>query len=68
MNINDENEEIYRAVVERANDGIFILQDGKIKFINPAFANLFGYESEELIGQDFLMLIPEEVKTDIINN
>ena len=30
----EQSEEKYRLLVENANDAIFILQDGKIKFFN----------------------------------
>lgn len=45
-----ENEEKYRNVVERANDGIVILQDMQIKYVNPAVCRMVSREPEELIG------------------
>ena len=44
-----ESEEKYRTLVEQAKDGIVILQDGKIKFVNPYLADLLGYTIEELM-------------------
>jgi AmiR/NasT family two-component response regulator len=34
-----ESEEKHRAVVERANDSIVILQDGIVRFSNPSFSD-----------------------------
>ncbi|MGB7297293.1 MAG: PAS domain S-box protein, partial [Candidatus Aminicenantales bacterium] len=54
-----ESEEKYRTVVNSANDGIVIVQDGLIQFINPRLSALSGYAAEEVIGrpyEDFLFL------------
>ncbi len=48
-----ESEEKYRHVVERANDGIAIVQEGKVKYANPALARMLGYEYMEEIDQQF---------------
>jgi PAS domain S-box-containing protein len=55
-----ESEEKHRAVVERANDGIVILQDDIIRFSNPNFAVLIGYETGDVEGMEFSRFIPEE--------
>jgi PAS domain-containing protein len=38
-----ETEEEYLMVVERASDGIAILQDGLLKHVNPRMAEITGY-------------------------
>jgi PAS domain S-box-containing protein len=48
-----ESEEKYREVVERANDGIAIIQDGLLKYVNPRLAEMTGYGVEEGIGSPF---------------
>ena len=45
-----EGEEKYRNVVERANDGIVILQDGIVKYANPRLAQMGGWSVDEVIG------------------
>jgi|GEM_PF-3371082 len=40
-----ESEKRYSQVVERANDGIMIIQDNKITYANPQLAKLLGYSS-----------------------
>lgn len=58
-----ESEEKYRNLVERANDGIIIIQDEKIKFINPRLEEITGYEAEEVINTKFTnYLHPDEIK------
>lgn len=58
-----ESEEKYRNVVERASDGIVILQDGKIMYVNPQLACISGYTLEELRGKQFAEMIhPDEIE------
>jgi PAS domain S-box-containing protein len=45
-----ESEEKYRNVVERANDGIVIIQDMIIKYVNPRSFDILGYDPMEMIG------------------
>ncbi|MEJ2033032.1 MAG: PAS domain S-box protein, partial [Deltaproteobacteria bacterium] len=45
-----ESEEKHRNLVERANDGIFILRDNHFKYVNPALAELLGYTQEEFLS------------------
>jgi PAS domain S-box-containing protein len=57
-----ESEEKYRMVVERASDGIAIIQDGLLKYVNPRMAEMTGYSIEEGINTPFTNYIdPDEV-------
>ena len=49
-----ENEEKYRNLIERANDGVIIVQDGIVKFVNNRIVDLFGYNVDELYNTPFL--------------
>jgi PAS domain S-box-containing protein len=46
------SEDMYSLIVTTANEGIW-LQDREniITYVNPAVADLFGYDSQEMIGQ-----------------
>ncbi|MGD9158500.1 MAG: ATP-binding protein [Desulfobacteraceae bacterium] len=56
-----ESELKYRNLVERANDGIVILQDGLIKYANPSAVELSGEEEKDFIGQPFTQYLhPDE--------
>ncbi|HUK39312.1 MAG TPA: PAS domain S-box protein [Methanomicrobiales archaeon] len=48
-----ESEEKYRALVERANDGIIVVQDGLVKFCNALAARIWGGGADEVIGQPY---------------
>ncbi len=39
-----------RMATESTLAGIYIIQDGKLQYANPAVARIFGYEIDELIG------------------
>ncbi|MFP3908678.1 MAG: PAS domain S-box protein [Archaeoglobaceae archaeon] len=57
-----EREELYRNLVERANDGIAIVQDDLVKYVNPRLTEMGGYSLEELIDTNFAKYIhPDEV-------
>ncbi len=56
-----EQNERMRAVLESASDAIITLNDqGLIESVNPATETMFGYRSNELIGRNISMLMPEE--------
>lgn len=52
-----ESEEKYRNLVERATDGILIMQDSKIIYVNPFLAQLWGGKQEEMSGTLFIEYI-----------
>jgi PAS domain S-box-containing protein len=57
-----ESDEMYRNLVERANDGIVIVQDGILKYINPRLAEITGYDVVEATDTPFTNYIhPDEV-------
>ena len=45
-----ESEQKYSSLVEDALIGVYIIKDGRIEFANDKFAEIYGYEKEELIG------------------
>ncbi|PWT98336.1 MAG: hypothetical protein C5B52_12355 [Bacteroidetes bacterium] len=46
-----EAEAKFRNLVERSLVGVYILQDNKYVYANPKFAEIFGYELEEVSGK-----------------
>ncbi len=52
-----ESELKYATLVEDALIGVYIIQDGKIEFVNDKFADIYGYSKDELIGMDSLNLV-----------
>jgi PAS domain S-box-containing protein len=57
-----ESEERYRNLVERAGDGITIIQDTKVKYANPSLVKRWGGTVDEVIDTSFTNYIsPEEL-------
>ena len=40
----------FRTVAEKSIVGVYIVQDGKFVFVNPRFAEIFGYLPDEIIN------------------
>jgi PAS domain S-box-containing protein len=55
-----ESERRYSALVEEARDGVAILQDARIIFVNKRGAEVFGYSRGELIGLPFEKVVDEK--------
>jgi PAS domain S-box-containing protein len=53
-------EDTYRALVEYARDGIAIIHDFKVRYANPAFCKMIGFDEKELIGAHLKKFISEE--------
>ncbi len=45
-----ESENKFKSFAEQANTGINIIQDGVFKYVNPKFAQMFGYTVEECLN------------------
>ncbi len=52
-----ESEEKYRSVCENSLTGIYISQNGKLKFVNKQLEKLSGYSRKELLSMEFLKLV-----------
>lgn len=63
-----ESEEKYKALVERANDGIVILQDGYVRFINQMMAKILGYTVEEMLNTRFVDYLPADQHEPVLAN
>ncbi len=56
----------YRLVVENANEGIVVNQDGFFKYVNPKAARIWGYSNEELMSRPFSDFIHPDDRDMII--
>jgi len=54
----------YSVLIERANDGIMISQDGVFKFVNKKLADVLGYRVSDMVGMDITTtMAPEDAPT-----
>jgi PAS domain S-box-containing protein len=50
-----ESEEKYRVLVENANEGIMLTQEGRIRYLNPQALGFMGYSQEEMTVTQSMM-------------
>ncbi len=61
------SEERYRTFTEEAQIGVYIFENGRLLFVNPAMERITGYSKAELLAKDTRrMEMPDEQKTDDI--
>jgi len=64
-----QSEQRYRSVVEDSPLLLCtFLPDGQITFVNRAYCTYFGKTLEELVGQNFKSLIPEEDRQAVLDS
>ncbi len=53
----------FRTIAEKSMVGVYIVQDGLYSYVNPRFAEIFGYQPDELLNKDAFetILDPEYV-------
>ena len=47
-------ERLYRMITDHSQSGIYIVQEGRIRFANPYLLKNYGYSEEELLGRTML--------------
>ncbi|MEP6677385.1 MAG: PAS domain S-box protein, partial [Ferruginibacter sp.] len=64
-----ESEEKFRSIVEQSLVGIYIIQNGKLIYVNPGFEKIFGYSKNKLINKmSFDGLVHEDDLELVTNN
>ena len=63
-----QSENTCSELVERSEEGIVLIQDKVIKFINPALTEMGGYTIEDCTGKVFTEFIAEEKKKEVFAN
>jgi len=61
----EPGDQFYRDLVDEASDAILVIDESStIRFANDTVAEVFGYSSEELVGESLTTLIPESLRED----
>ncbi|MDP1672064.1 MAG: PAS domain S-box protein [Burkholderiales bacterium] len=59
----------FRGVVEQSVAGIYIVQNGRLAYINPRFAEILGYtRCEELVGREIFSIVAESDRDIVSKN
>lgn len=51
-----ESEEKLRKIVEKSNDGIYVIQGKQFVMVNEKFRSMFGYTTEEVLSPEFTFM------------
>lgn len=63
LRLKDRNLHTFEQIFQTANIGICLTDiEGRFVMANPAYCRTYGYSEEELIGHDFTMVLPDELK------
>ena len=62
-----ESEHKYRSLLERANDGIIILQDSIIGYANPRITTMLGYSIDDIQGAPIDQIMAPEERNLLMN-
>ena len=58
-----DSENRYRSVIENAGEGIVVVQDGKLRFVNSRLTFVTGHSQEESMSRPFIEFVhPEDRK------
>jgi PAS domain S-box-containing protein len=68
-----ESEKKFRNLSEEIADGVAVIMDGKIKWVNKVFPEIFGFEYDELLDKEIESLIqsirsPQNINSPPQNN
>ena len=47
-------------ILDRIHEGVLILQDGIIQYVNPIFSKMFGYSKDELVLNSLFTVVRQE--------
>ena len=61
-----ESEKKYSTLVEKGNDGIIIIQDNLLKFINSKMSEITGFSIEEALEKPFIEFVSPEYRELVI--
>ncbi len=58
-----DSEEKYRTLIEKMQDGVFLLLEGSVVFANHALGQMLGFKPEKLVGKTFRDVVaPEDLE------
>jgi PAS domain S-box-containing protein len=61
-----ESEEKYRNLVERASDGIALIQDNVVRYANQRLAEMGGWSASEVVGKPFIEYVRPDERARVV--
>jgi len=55
-----QSKALYQVLLEHSRDGVYLIQQGIVKFANKALADALGFPLDELVGMAYMNLIAAE--------
>lgn len=55
----------YRNLAEHSSDGICLVQDGRLKYVNDRLLEMGGYHLADLVGMEITKLVPTDSLHDV---
>lgn len=52
-----ESEKKFKDLTEQSMVGVYVLQNGVFKYMNPRFAEIFGYTTQELADKSYVKIV-----------
>lgn len=62
-----ESEEKYRTLIDRANDGICVVQDSIVKMCNRCITEFWGGSIEQILGRNIMDFIHPDALSEIVD-
>jgi len=63
-----DNEQMFKAFMQATKDAVVVMDDkNKIVFWNQGAVKMFGYDNQEIVGQDFYKITSNEKQKNILN-
>jgi len=63
-----ESEELYRVLAEKSFAGVYVVQNGRFRFLNSNAATYAGYRPKELLGKESIKLVHIEDREQLQKN
>lgn len=61
-----ETETTFRHLVEKSLVGVYIIQDGRFRYVNPKMAEIFGYTQQEILAECSVMDLVAEDDRELV--
>jgi PAS domain S-box-containing protein len=62
------SEEKYRTLIDSIQDGVFLIVNGKVSYVNRAFAKMIGFDVIEIHGESFTKFVAPEDLDLVVGN